>query len=213
MTLVHRILSPQPIRSLDEYVERRGGGGLEIARKVEPEALIDEIEAAGLRGRGGSGFPTHQKWRTVAENRSAFVRATVVVNGAEGEPGTFKDRTILANDPYQVIEGALIAAIAVGADQIVIGLKASFGSVVARVREAVAEIEAAGWNEGTAFVVHEGPDHYLFGEETALLESIDGRLPFPRVAPPFRRGVREVLDVVNERRRPRRRDPRPHRSR
>ena len=198
MTIVHRVLYPHPIADLDEYLVRGGGKGLEAARQVEPLALIEEQEASGLRGRGGAGFPTGTKWRTAAENQSTVVRTTVVVNGAEGEPGTFKDRTILRNNPYQVVEGALIAALAVGADQIIFGLKASFGPEVARVRDAVAETVAAGWARGLDLEVFEGPNEYLYGEETALLETIDGRHPFPRIAPPFRRGVREVVEHADD---------------
>jgi NADH-quinone oxidoreductase subunit F len=195
MTQVHRVLPPDPVRSLDEHIKRRGGRGLEIARKVEPDALIDEVEAAGLRGRGGAGFPTHIKWRTVRDFASAVEGTTVVVNGAEGEPGTFKDRTILTRNPYEVIEGALIAAMAVGADRVVFGLKRSFGEVVARVRSAIAEMEEAGWTGDIEVIAFEGPDEYLYGEETALLETIDGRYPFPRLAPPYRRGVDEVVET------------------
>ena len=198
MTQVHRVLPPDPVRSLDEHIKRRGGRGIEIAREVEPEALIDEIETAGLRGRGGAGFPTHIKWRTVRESASALEATTVVVNGAEGEPGTYKDRTILSRNPYEVIEGALIAAIAVGADRVVFGLKHSFAEVAARVRAAVAEMDEAGWTGDIEVVVFEGPDEYLYGEETALLEAIDGRYPFPRIAPPFRRGVDEVVETTRD---------------
>jgi NADH:ubiquinone oxidoreductase subunit F (NADH-binding) len=198
MPLVHRVLSPHPISSLDEYLARGGGVGLDNARQVEPDALIDEIEASGLRGRGGAGFPTGRKWRTVAANRSERLPTTVVVNGAEGEPGTYKDRTILANDPYQVIEGALIAALAVGADEVVIATKASFGSVVERLRTAVAEMDEGNFTAGIDVTVFEGPDEYLFGEETALLESLDGRYPFPRIAPPYRRGVDEVVEGADD---------------
>jgi NADH-quinone oxidoreductase subunit F len=189
MTLVHRVLTPEPITSLDDYLTRRGGRGLDVARQVEPQALIDEIEASGLRGRGGAGFPTHIKWRTVAANRSDVTPTTVVVNGAEGEPGTFKDRTILRNDPYQVIEGALIAARAVGAPRVIFALKATFGPELDRLRSALVEVTEAGWPDGVALDVFEGPGEYLYGEETAMLEAIEGRAPFPRVAPPFRRGV------------------------
>ena len=153
------------------------------------EELIAELEASGLRGRGGAGFPTGRKWRTMVENRSSEESTTVVVNGAEGEPGTFKDRSILRQCPYHVIEGALIAALAVGADHIVFGLKRSFEREVVRVRSAIEEVKAAGWADGMHMEVFEGPDEYLYGEETALLEAIDGRYPFPRLAPPFRRGV------------------------
>ena len=198
MTLVHRVLYPQPITDLDDYRERGGGEGLDAARKVEPAALIQELEASGLRGRGGAGFPTGTKWRTVAEHASPVLPTTVVVNGAEGEPGTFKDRTILRNDPYQVVEGALIAARAVGASNIIFGLKKSFGEEVARLRGAIDEIIAAGWADLVELEVFEGPNEYLYGEETALLETLDGRYPFPRLAPPFRRGVTEVVDTSAE---------------
>ena len=193
MSMVHRVLPPEPVTSLEDYVRRRGGGGLTVAREVDPEALIDEIETSGLRGRGGAGFPTHIKWRTVRDNDAEAMATTVVVNGAEGEPGTYKDRTILTSDPYRVIEGALIAALAVGADRVVFGLKRSFEQVAERVRAACDEVVAAGWNGSIELDVFEGPDEYLYGEETALLEAIDGRYPFPRIAPPFRRGIDEVV--------------------
>jgi NADH:ubiquinone oxidoreductase subunit F (NADH-binding) len=198
MTIVHRVLYPHPIADLDEYLARGGGAGLEAARKVEPAALIAELEASGLRGRGGAGFPTGTKWRTVAQNASPVLPTTVVVNGAEGEPGTFKDRTILRVDPYQVVEGAVIAARAVGASSIIFGLKQSFGEEVSRLRRAIDEVAGAGWAEGLEFDIFEGPNEYLYGEETALLETIDGRYPFPRIAPPFRRGVTEVVDTEDE---------------
>jgi len=198
MTIVHRLLFPHPIADLDEYLARNGGVGLETARKVAPQALIDEVLASGLRGRGGAGFPTGIKWQTVSDNRSPVLATSVVVNGAEGEPGTFKDRTILRNDPYQVVEGAPIAALAVGARHVIFGLKKSFEEEVGRVRRAVDEVVAAGWAPGIDFEIFEGPNEYLYGEETALLETIDGRYPFPRIAPPFRRGVTEVVETQRD---------------
>ena len=194
MTLVHRVLPPQPLLTLDAYRKARGGEGLEAARQVEPEALIDEVEASGLRGRGGGGFPTGTKWRTVAADRPSNAQCTVVVNGAEGEPGTFKDRTILRTNPFAVIEGALIAARAVTADQIIIGIKKSFATEARNLLGAIEEVKAAGWADGIEIKLFEGPNEYLYGEETALLETMDGRYPFPRITPPFRRGVREVVE-------------------
>ena len=194
MSLVHRVLYPDPIASLEEYLARGGGAGLEAALGMDPDALIAEVSASGLRGRGGAGFPTGTKWRTVRDYHADRAPSTVVANGAEGEPGTYKDRTILRVTPYAVIEGALIAAKAVGADEVVFGLKKSFGPVVARLRAAIAEVEAAGWAENVRLTVFEGPNEYLYGEETALLETIDGRYPFPRIAPPWRRGDREVVE-------------------
>ncbi len=194
MTLVHRVLYPTPIESLDEYLKVRGGTGLETARGLDVDAIIATVEASGLRGRGGAGFPTGRKWRTVRDYCSNFERTSVVVNAAEGEPGTFKDRTILRNDPYQVLEGALIAARAVGADEIVIATKHAFSAEIGRLRAAITEVVDAGWSQGIDISVFAGPDEYLYGEETALLETVDGRYPLPRIAPPYRRGVREVVE-------------------
>ena len=195
MTLVHRVLYPKPIENLDEYFARGGGQGLEAARAMSPEAIIAEVEASGLRGRGGAGFPTGVKWRTVFQFKSPAVASTVVVNGAEGEPGTFKDRTIMRNDPYQVVEGALIAARAVAATSVVFALKRTFAREAEHLRRAIAEMDAIGHVQGVDLEVFLGPSEYLYGEETALLEAIDGRPPFPRIAPPFRRGVDEVVET------------------
>ncbi len=195
MTLVHRVLYPEPIASLDEYLARGGGAGLEAARDRDHEAVVAELEASGLRGRGGAGFPTGRKWRTVREYSSPELATTVVVNGAEGEPGTFKDRTILHTSPYQVIEGALIAAYVVDANEIIFGLKHSFGPVVDRLQAAIDEVVAAGWADGLTLRIFQGPNEYLYGEETALLETMEGRYPFPRMAPPYRRGEVDVVET------------------
>jgi NADH-quinone oxidoreductase subunit F len=193
MVLVERVLPRDPFATLDDYVRAGGGAGLEAARTVAPEAVTGEVEASGLRGRGGAGFPTGRKWRTVVANRSSAEPSTVVVNGAEGEPGTFKDREIVRRNPYSVVEGALVAAHAIGADEVIFALKESFREQLARLRTALDEISRAGWLQGVRAIVVEGPDHYLYGEETALLEVVAGRPPFPRLAPPYRRGVDEVV--------------------
>lgn len=198
MPLVHRILYPHDIADLDEYRKRRGGLGLEATRDRSATETIAILEESGLRGRGGAGFPTGRKWRTVFDSLSGTRQSSVVVNGAEGEPGTFKDRTILRNNPYQVIEGAVIAARTVDARQIVFGLKKSFGPELARLRAALDEVIAAGWTEGLDIKVYEGPNEYLYGEETALLETMGSRYPFPRTAPPYRRGLDEVVGDVDD---------------
>jgi NADH-quinone oxidoreductase subunit F len=185
----HRVLEHEPITSLSQYIRVGGGAGLDAARALGPAELIGIIGRAGLRGRGGAGFPTGEKWRAVARRASPWMPATVVVNGAEGEPGTFKDRMIMRRNPQRVVEGALIAAHAVGADTVVFALKSSFGSEIARMRTTIHEMRSAGMTDGVDLSVVEGPSEYLFGEETALLEVIAGRQPFPRVAPPFRAGL------------------------
>jgi NADH-quinone oxidoreductase subunit F len=193
-----RVLPPKKYDSLEEYVAAGGGAGLTAARAVDPDTVIGELAASGLRGRGGAGFPTGEKWRTIKSFASSVLRTSVVVNGAEGEPGTFKDRSIIRANPYAVIEGALIAASAMEAKSVVIATKATFTDVVARLHAAVAEAKAAGWVGDIDIRIVEGPSEYLYGEETALLEVIDDRPPFPRIAPPFRRGIVEVVESESD---------------
>jgi NADH-quinone oxidoreductase subunit F len=185
-----RVLHPDPLTSLEQYRAVGGLYGLDVSLAMSPDEIVATIAQSGLRGRGGAGFPTGRKWQTVAGNTLGGPPATVIVNGAEGEPGTFKDRSILRHNPYQVVEGALIAAHAVHADRVIIALKHSFTTEVERTRAAIAEMRAAQvLPTSIACSDFEGPDEYLYGEETALLETIDGRGPFPRVVPPYRVGL------------------------
>jgi NADH-quinone oxidoreductase subunit F len=193
-----RVLDPEPVRTLADHVELGGGVALEQARAASPVSAIEVIEAAGLRGRGGAGFPTGTKWRTVAGMGGAEP-TSVVVNAAEGEPGTLKDRTLLRRNPYRVLEGALIAAHAVGADRVLIGTKGSASVERQRVEAAIAELQGAGWAQGIALDVFSGSDRYLVGEETGLLEVALGRPPFPRVAPPYRAGAEPTGDDTTAR--------------
>ena len=190
---LNRVLDAEPIASLAEYRMLGGGMAVPRAQAIGDEAVLAEIEAAGLRGRGGAGFPTAVKWRTVLDHSSRHLPGTVVVNAAEGEPGSFKDRQLLLTNPYKVLEGAAVAAITVGADTAVIATKAAFGDVVQRIHDAIDEFGQAGLLLGAPdFEVVEGPDDYLYGEETALLEVVEGREPLPRVSPPFRHGLDDV---------------------
>lgn len=189
-----RVLDDTPPTTFRAFRDMGGGSGLDAARRLGAESVLDEIEASGLRGRGGAGFPTGVKWRTIADHAVPDVPTTVVINAAEGEPGTFKDRAILRSNPYRVVEGALIAALAVGgADRIVVAAKQTFAEELGRLHDAIIEVESEGWCEGVVeFQVFSGPTEYLFGEETGLLEALNGRLPFPRVSPPWRRGADEI---------------------
>lgn len=191
MTQVWRVLDRAACPNLAAYRATGGGSGLEAANKLGPQAVIEEVLAAGLRGRGGAGFPTGRKWATVAAAATPREPTTMVVNAAEGEPGTFKDRALLRRNPFKVLEGALIAALAVGATRVVVGVKGSAGREYRRLRRAMTELRAAGWADGIDLRLVAGPDAYLFGEETALLEVIEGRQPLPRVTPPYRRGVED----------------------
>jgi NADH-quinone oxidoreductase subunit F len=192
---IGRVLPAEPVADLRHYLEQGGGRALREAQSRPPIELIEDIEASGLRGRGGAGFPTGRKWRTVCRYQTgAIAPPTVVINGAEGEPGSFKDRALIRGDPYRVLEGALIAAYAVGADTVVVAVRRSFATEQARLAAAIDELRDDGWLGDIDLQLLAGPEEYLFGEETGLLEVLDGRAPFPRIAPPFRRGVEEVVD-------------------
>lgn len=183
------LLPDLPYVSYDDYRERTGENALEKARAMEPEALIAEILRSGLRGRGGAGFPTGIKWRTLRDHpcETRFV----VCNAAEGEPGTFKDRFLIRKNPYALLEGLLIAAHAISARAIYIATQASFSRELSRLRQAMGEFAAAGLLSGIDLTLTEGPDEYLFGEEKALLEVIEGNEPMPREAhnPPYELGL------------------------
>jgi NADH-quinone oxidoreductase subunit F len=169
--------------SFDEYVASGGGRGLEIALAAGGDAVIEEVARSGLRGRGGAGFPTGEKWRAIRTTGTGGRFA--VCNGAEGEPATFKDRLLLRTNPYQVLEGLAIAAYAIGAERAYVGVKEAFGREQTALRRALNEMQQADALGGIPFDVVLGPDLYLFGEETGLEEVIEGRLPLPRVARPF----------------------------
>ncbi|HEV8296822.1 MAG TPA: NADH-ubiquinone oxidoreductase-F iron-sulfur binding region domain-containing protein [Acidimicrobiales bacterium] len=182
------LLPPAPIASLDEYLATETGGlGLRRAQDLGPAATIDAIDRSGLRGRGGAGFPTGRKWSTIAAQPGSD--RYLVVNGAEGEPGTFKDRALMRSNPYQLVEGTIIAAYAVDAVQAYIALKASFQRERAAVLRAITEMQEAGICRDCRITLVAGPDEYLFGEEKALLEVIEGNEPLPRVLPPYEHGL------------------------
>ncbi|MFA5059560.1 MAG: NADH-ubiquinone oxidoreductase-F iron-sulfur binding region domain-containing protein [Candidatus Omnitrophota bacterium] len=186
-----RILLPEdlkPVGSLKEYENLGGLSGLKKARAMKPLDVIAEVKASKLRGRGGAGFPAALKWETTVHDPSP--NKYLVCNGSEGEPGTFKDRYLLRKNPYKLLEGLLIAAHAIGAKEVFIGLKEKFTLEVERVRSALKEMEQAGIAPAGYINIVLGPDEYLFGEEKALLEVIDGRGALPRIFPPYMQGVR-----------------------
>ncbi len=174
-------------RSFGEYEAAGGGRGLQTALATWPVAVIQEVAKSGLRGRGGAGFPTGEKWRAVRAVGAGPRFA--LCNAAEGEPATFKDRLLLRTNPYQVLEGLAIAAYAVGAERAYVGLKEAFRPEIEPLRRALGEMQDADALGGVPVEIVLGPDLYLFGEETGLEEVIEGRLPLPRVARPFMQGL------------------------
>lgn len=182
------LLPTEPVGSLDEYLATDiGGSGVRRAHELGPTTTIDIVSRSGLRGRGGGGFPTGQKWAGIAAQSGS--RRYLVCNGAEGEPGTFKDRALLRANPYQLVEGLTIAAFAIGAEEAFICLKASFRREIDAVTRAVQEFQAAGICGDCKVTIVAGPDEYLFGEEKAMLEVIEGNEPLPRWLPPYLHGL------------------------
>jgi NADH:ubiquinone oxidoreductase subunit F (NADH-binding) len=182
------LLPARRVTTLDEHLATDIGGlGLQRAQALGAAATIEEVTRSGLRGRGGGGFPTGRKWAGIATQTEG--RRYLVCNGAEGEPGTFKDRAILRADPYQVVEGVMIAAFAIGADEAFICLKRTFEREIEAVTRAIREMQEAGICEQCKVTVVLGPDEYLFGEEKAMLEVIEGNPPLPRWFAPHEHGL------------------------
>ena len=181
------LLPLDPVTSLDGYLATGGRAGVENAQRIGPAETIETITRSGLRGRGGGGFPTGRKWAGIASQTGT--RRYLVCNGAEGEPGTFKDRALLRANPYQFVEGVIIAAFAIGADEAFICLKANFEREIEAVTRAVQEMQSAGICTDCTVNIVAGPDEYLFGEEKAMLEVIEGKPPLPRWFPPYEHGL------------------------
>ena len=177
---------------IDEAIAVRGYEALaNVIASGNPDAVIDEIEKSGLRGRGGGGFPTGRKWRFTAANKGG--KSYVVCNGDEGDPGAFMDRSIMEGDPHKLIEGMAIAAYAIGADEGYIYVRAEYPLAITRLRKAIADAEARNFlgknimGSEFSFDLHikEGAGAFVCGEETALIASIEGERGMPRPKPPF----------------------------
>lgn len=182
-------IAPEDIR---EYICREGYEGL--ARVIEgmtPEQVIDEMKKSGLRGRGGAGFPTGLKWEFAY--RSPGPKKYIICNADEGDPGAFMDRSVLEGDPHSVLEGMLIGAFAIGADEGYIYVRAEYPLAIKRLKIAIAQAQKAGLLGdnimGTGFNcnihIKEGAGAFVCGEETALMASIEGSRGMPKPRPPY----------------------------
>jgi NADH-quinone oxidoreductase subunit F len=171
------------------------GGGYKALKKaltgMKPEAVMAEVDKSGLRGRGGAGFPTGKKWSFIPKDSPKPKYLTV--NADEGEPGTYKDRPLMELDPHAVIEGSIITCYAVGIHSAFIYVRGEYVKSIQRLTDAINEAYAGGYLGknilGTGFdldiVVHRGAGAYICGEETGLLESLEGKKGQPRMKPPF----------------------------
>jgi len=176
---------------IDHYLANDGYVGLMNALAMSPEAVIAEVREAGLRGRGGAGFPTHKKWEIC---RAAAGEAKYLIcNADEGDPGAFMNRSLLEGDPHAVLEGMLIAAYAIGATEGYIYIRAEYPLAIARLKTALAQMRTCGLLgsdiQGSGFdldiTIKEGAGAFVCGEETALIASIEGSRGMPRSRPPF----------------------------
>ncbi|ABA88091.1 NADPH oxidoreductase, major, thioredoxin-like and ferredoxin-like subunit [Syntrophotalea carbinolica DSM 2380] len=176
---------------IEDYIATGGYAGLEKALTMEPQEIINQVKISGLRGRGGGGFPTGTKWQFVAD--AVGDKKYIVCNADEGDPGAFMDRSVLEGDPHAIMEGMMIAGYAIGANEGVIYCRAEYPLAIKRLNMAIAVAEEMGILGdnimGTDFNfklrIKAGAGAFVCGEETALLNSIEGKRGMPRVRPPF----------------------------
>ena len=192
--MAHVLLRHRDIPNINQLEVYKKNGGVDAFKnavtKMQPTEVTDVVKASGLRGRGGAGFPTGMKWSFIDNKNWPHY---VVANADESEPGTFKDREIMESNPFQFLEGLAIASYAVGATAAYIYLRGEFWQVSAFLDEKIAEMEEAGYLGDNLFgkeyslkiFTHLGAGAYICGEETALLESLEGKRGQPRVRPPF----------------------------
>ncbi|MGV8050231.1 MAG: NADH-quinone oxidoreductase subunit NuoF [Anaerolineaceae bacterium] len=182
------LIDPQ---SIEDYIAHEGYQALGMALLMSPDEVIDTIKKSGLQGRGGAGFPTGLKWSFV--RKAPGEKKYVICNADESEPGTFKDRVILEGDPHRIIEGMLIAAHAVGADEGFLYIRGEYQLAISRLETAIKQAEEYGFlgknifgsNLNFNLHVHAGAGAYICGEETALIESLEGKRGEPRSRPPY----------------------------
>lgn len=179
------------IRYYDTYRKHGGYRSVEKAFKMSPEQIVEEVKTSGLRGRGGAGFPTGMKWSFLAKPEG--VPRHLVCNADESEPGTFKDRYLMEFLPHLLIEGLIVSSFALGSNHTYIYIRGEYAWIAEILEQAIAEAKNMGWLGknilGTGFdceiYVHRGAGAYICGEETALIESLEGKRGNPRIKPPF----------------------------
>lgn len=177
--------------SIDDYLAHEGMRGLQRALTMTPEHIVDEVTQSGLRGRGGAAFPTGVKWKTVLTTPAA--QKYIVCNADEGDSGTFSDRLLMEGDPFVLIEGMTIAGLAVGATYGYIYVRSEYPHAIATLKEAIHQARLTGWlgndirGGGKCFdlEVRTGAGAYICGEETSLLESLEGKRGVVRAKPPL----------------------------
>ncbi|MDW7682273.1 MAG: NADH-quinone oxidoreductase subunit F, partial [bacterium] len=192
--------------TLENYLKRKGYSTLsEKIPNMKPEHVLDEVKKSGIRGRGGAGFPSGIKWSFLPKDSDKPVY--LICNGDEGEPGTFKDRVILEENPHMLIEGMILAAYAINAKHCYIYIRGEYGFALQRVQQAVDEAYRAGYlgkkltgaNYSCDITVHKGAGAYVVGDETGLMNSIEGKKGQTRNKPPFPavEGLYQCPTIIN----------------
>ncbi len=179
--------------SISDFIDHDGFKSLKKALQKDPEYILDEIKKSGLRGRGGAGFPTGLKQRFTSRSCQSCEKRFVICNADEGEPGTFKDRFIMENDPFQIIEGMILASKAINATHAYIYVRGEYFQSIEYLENAIKESYNNGYlgknilNSGynLEMDIFLGAGSYLCGEELTLLESLEGKRGYPRIKPPF----------------------------
>ncbi|MBO0797004.1 MAG: NADH-quinone oxidoreductase subunit F, partial [Ktedonobacteraceae bacterium] len=188
--ILTRYLDIPRIDTLEVYRQHSGYEALtRTLRELSPQEVIETVKQAGLGGRGGAGFPTGVKWGLLAKTSPRYL----CCNADEGEPGTFKDRMLLERLPHQLLEGMIITGYACQVETAFIYLRGEFTFAFRQLQRAVEEAYAAGLlgtnilgsGYSLEIIIHRGAGAYICGEETALLESLEGRRGYPRLRPPF----------------------------
>jgi NADH-quinone oxidoreductase subunit F len=189
--LLAHITKPGYTGSIDDYIHAGGYSALRKAMEMPPDAIVEEVRASELRGRGGAGFPCGMKWKFIDKKSGKPVY--LICNADESEPGTFKDRQLIHYDPQMVLEGILISCYAIGAHAAYIYIRGEFPLGAKILLRAIEEARAKnflgknvlGRNFDCEVYVHRGAGAYICGEETGLLESLEGKRGYPRIKPPF----------------------------
>jgi len=173
------------VTRIEDYEAAGGFAPLRKARSMAPDDVIAELEASGLRGRGGAFFPTGRKWAFVPKPDQLAKPHYLVVNADESEPGTFKDREIMLRVPFRFLEGCLIAAHAISSQHVFVYIRGEYEQEFEVLRDSLEAMREADLLGGVTVVLHRGAGAYICGEETALLESLEGKRGQPRTKPPF----------------------------
>ena len=183
--------------NIDDYLARAGYQALMKCQDLPPDTVVEAIANSGLRGRGGAGFPTGTKWKIARANPDPV--KYVICNGDEGDPGAFMDRLVLESDPHRVLEGLAIAAYAVGATQGYLYIRAEYPLAVRHTRAAIVQATERGLLGALRLEVREGAGAFVCGEETALIQSLEGKRGMPKLRPPYpvERGFRGKPTIIN----------------